>query len=373
MINQENLAQAAARFLTLIAERDAAARERDEAEALAKERGGELTLCWCVATDSSPDDAPDPFPAGMAYKAVDAMQDREYAAEARALKAEAERDAAQQMVVEMRAALIIGRDIVIETSSNNRHNKFVEYAYDVIEASAHVAGRWCLASERDAAIARAETSDAAARALGDDFTRVLRECADAIKERDAAIASLTIQRDAAEEGATAAVQMRNDALARAHAAEALARERTNQRDNYGQELDKSTGMVEMYVDDATAARLLWRQSEAACAKMHAERDAAQQMVTEMRAILLDRAREQAAKARGEVSGLSGRWCLTSERDEALAILQDLVTLQDSPSDRYQIDESTESINFRVDDLIRMKLVQYLDAMDRARKLVGGAQ
>jgi hypothetical protein len=52
----------------------------------------ELKLCWCVATDSSPDDAPKPFPAGVAYKAVDAMQDREYAAEARALKAEAERD-----------------------------------------------------------------------------------------------------------------------------------------------------------------------------------------------------------------------------------------------------------------------------------------
>jgi hypothetical protein len=52
-----------------------------------------------------------------------------------------ERDEAQRLVAEMRAALIIGRDIVIETSSNNRHNKFVEDAYDVIEASAHVAGR----------------------------------------------------------------------------------------------------------------------------------------------------------------------------------------------------------------------------------------
>ena len=68
-----------------------------------------------------------------------------------------------------------------------------------------------------------------------------------------AIDRLTIQRDAAE---------------------ALARERTNERDNYGQELDKSAGMVEMYVDDAAAARILWRQSEAACAQMHAQRDAA---------------------------------------------------------------------------------------------------
>jgi len=81
---------------------------------------------------------------------------------------------------------------------------------------------------------------------------------------------------------------RDAALARAEKAEARERE-------IGEELDKATGMVEMYVDDAAAARLLWRQSEAACAKMHAERDAAQQMVTEMRAILLDLARKGGAQ------------------------------------------------------------------------------
>jgi hypothetical protein len=54
----------------------------------------------------------------------------------------------------------------------------------------------------------------------------------------------------------------------------LLRERTKERDYYARELDKATGMVELHVDDAAAARLLWRQSEAACAKMHAERDAA---------------------------------------------------------------------------------------------------
>ena len=141
---------------------------------------------------------------------------------------------AQQMVAELRATLTTGRDIVIETSTGSRHTKWVEQAYDAIEASAHIAGRWCLASERDAAqrvvaefrgaladiadsedehgvpstrewmerrasdalvshgnnqfclrvdldvaIARAEVSDAAARTLGADFTRVLRECADA--------------------------------------------------------------------------------------------------------------------------------------------------------------------------------------------------
>ncbi len=41
-------------------------------------------------------------------------------------------------------------------------------------------------AERDAAVARAETSDAAARALGDDFTRVLRECRELKAERDEA-------------------------------------------------------------------------------------------------------------------------------------------------------------------------------------------
>jgi hypothetical protein len=59
----------------------------------------------------------------------------------------------------------------------------------------------------------------------------------------------------------------------------------NERDNYGQELDKSTGMVEMHVDDAEAARLLWRQSEAACAQMHAQRDAAIRERDEALAIL----------------------------------------------------------------------------------------
>lgn len=66
-----------------------------------------------------------------------------------------------------------------------------------------------------------------------------------------------------------------------------------ERDYYAKELDKATGMVEMHVDDAAAARLLWRQSEAACAQAHAERDAA-----------------------------------IKERDEALAVLQDLVLAWD---------------------------------------------
>ncbi len=63
----------------------------------------------------------------------------------------ADRDAAEQMVAELRATLTAGRDIVIETS--RRHTKWVEDAYDTLEASAPVANRWCLASERDAALA----------------------------------------------------------------------------------------------------------------------------------------------------------------------------------------------------------------------------
>lgn len=80
---------------------------------------------------------------------------------------------------------------------------------------------------------------------------------------------------------------RDAALARAEKAEARERE-------IGEELDKATGMVEMHVDDAEAARMLWRKSEGACALMHAERDAAirerdkaQQMVAELRGALAD--------------------------------------------------------------------------------------
>ena len=91
-----------------------------------------------------------------------------------------------------------------------------------------------------------------------------------------------------DQGFDKVLAQRDEALARAEKAEARERE-------IGAELDKATGMVEMHVDDAAAARLLWRQSEAACAQMHAERDAAQQMVTEMRAILLDRARKGGAQ------------------------------------------------------------------------------
>jgi hypothetical protein len=58
----------------------------------------------------------------------------------------------------------------------------------------------------------------------EEITELMAERDAAIRERDAAIASLTIQRDAAEEGANSAIQMRNESLARAHAAEALARE-----------------------------------------------------------------------------------------------------------------------------------------------------
>jgi hypothetical protein len=144
---------------------------------------------------------------------------------------------------------------------------------------------------------------------------------------------LVIQRDAAEAlardekaGADEAIKLRNEALARAHAAEALARER---------------------LDGAFDARLLWQQSEAACAQMNADRDAAQQMVAEMRLHIVAMKRkaedgwEQTDYACIEcyadasphfngwkcvrhrtgaileaVAPIAGRWCLASERDEA---------------------------------------------------------
>jgi phosphoglycolate phosphatase-like HAD superfamily hydrolase len=96
------------------------------------------------------------------------------AAIARAIAAEDRAIAAEQMVAELRATLTAGRDIVIETSS--RHTRWVEGAYDTLEASAPVANRWCLASERDAAIAEnSRLRHAALEVLSWSAQRLLRE------------------------------------------------------------------------------------------------------------------------------------------------------------------------------------------------------
>jgi hypothetical protein len=58
------------------------------------------------------------------------------------------------------------------------------------------------------------------------------------------------------------------------------------------------------IDDAEAARMLWRKSEGACALMHAERDAAQQMVADLRGALADIA-DSEAKHNG--SQRSAQW------------------------------------------------------------------
>jgi hypothetical protein len=122
-------------------------------------------------------------------------------------------------------------------------------------------------------------------------------------------------------------------------------------------------------------------------------EAAEKMVSQMLGALADIAdsedehgvpssREWMEKRAKEAFSLSapvdGRWCPASERDaairdrdEALAILRDLVTLQDSPSDRYKIDESTQSVEVEIGDITRLKIVQYVAAIDRARKLLGG--
>ena len=73
--------------------------------------------------------------------------------------------------------------------------------------------------------------------------------------------------DWTEDEITALMAERDAAIARAIASEARERE-------IGEELDKATGMVEMHVGDAEAARLLWRSSEKACAHMDAQRIAA---------------------------------------------------------------------------------------------------
>ena len=67
-----------------------------------------------------------------------------------------EMHAAQQMVAELRSVLATGRDIVIDLAISNSHIKWIEDAYDTLEAAASIANRWCLASEHAAAIARLE-------------------------------------------------------------------------------------------------------------------------------------------------------------------------------------------------------------------------
>ena len=71
------------------------------------------------------------------------------------------------------------------------------------------------------------------------------------------------------------VAERDAAIARAIAAEARADAAEAREREIGEELDKATGMVEMHVDDAEAARMLWRQSEGACAFMDTQRAAAE--------------------------------------------------------------------------------------------------
>ena len=151
----------------------------------------------------------------------------------------------------------------------------------------------------------------------------------------ALIESLTVQRDAAE---------------------ALAKERTIERDNYGQELDKATGMVEMLVDDAEAARLLWRSSEKACAHIDAQRiaardarDAAQQMVAELRAVLTagrdivieaSRRHTQWVEGANDIlessAHIAGRFCLASERDAAIARAEKAEGARDELNERFDV-------------------------------------
>jgi hypothetical protein len=184
-------------------------------------------------------------------------------------------------------------------------------------------------------------------------------------EMQASIDRLTVQRDAAE---------------------ALARERAIERDNYGQELDKATGMVEMHVDDAAAARLLWRQSEAACAKMNADLDAAQRVAAEFRGALADIADSEDEKGRPStrewmqrrakevlVSHGPNRFCMASERDEARLTIKrvEMEVLTAVRAENAAIAQRDEAVAI-LRDLVKpgFDVVAYAAAAYHARKLVG---
>ena len=119
-------------------------------------------------------------------------------------KMTADRDAAQRVVAEFRGALADIADSVQRRASD--------------ALVSHGNNQFCLRVDLDAAIARAEVSDAAARTLGADFTRVLRECGDAIAraekaEARAEEAEARIQRtEAVTNGALDAVIARLDSF-----------------------------------------------------------------------------------------------------------------------------------------------------------------
>jgi|GEM_PF-7051595 len=133
----------------------------------------------------------------------------------------AERNAAQQMVAEMRECLERAQCQHVECNPVKTHNGCNARAILARLDAAPIAGRWVSRSAYDEAL-------------------------NAIMEGDKRLEA---------------------AIARAEKAEARERE-------IGEELDKATGMVEMHVGDAEAARLLWRSSEKACAHMDAQRAAA---------------------------------------------------------------------------------------------------
>jgi hypothetical protein len=143
-----------------------------------------------------------------------------------------------------------------------------------------------------------------------------------------------------------AFKVRCDALTiQRDAAEALARE--------AQVSAWAIGVVAKACDEGQAAAI-------------ADRDAAEQMVAEMRLYLAGAELTFAADGRIHDAAdlrqalalsapIAGRWCLASERDEALAILRDAVKYADE--DRMTTPGSTR--------LAR--------CLDRARKLVGGGE
>ena len=178
--------------------------QRDAAEALARERG--------------------------------AMLD-ERAWSAQVAEIAADRDAAQQMVAEMRAMLTTGRDIVISETSS-RHTKWVEDAHDILETSGSVDhGRAAYESRRQEAVAATIRAEKAEARLHGQVSETLRAFAtsNAAERRESELGLQVVAQAARLKLATAVC----DALRRAEARAAEGRD----------------GFADYY--DATAALAAW--------------------------------------------------------------------------------------------------------------------
>lgn len=181
----------------------------------------ELLGIWAVASERSPDDAPDPMPDGAVYAAVDAMQDREYALDnavreafkpdlvgeidqgvtltvehiSRAITAKV--DALTRTVAALRAVLVTAHSFIASDLDNAEACVALESAIQGVLASPDVAGpadAWVSRAEHDRVVAAHvkawESAHEGAKRMGEDFKRdapiLLDSVTKAHQERDAA-------------------------------------------------------------------------------------------------------------------------------------------------------------------------------------------